>query len=170
MGRLGRFAAVDGYRYGRGMEVVCRTRRGLELGEVLAAVASTGSQQADGQLLRRVTPQDQLLAERLERNKHQAFAACQQQLAERGISATLVDVELLFDGKSLFFYFLGDPSPELDALTDELAEVYDSQVQWRQFVDALTVGCGPDCGTEAGEGCGSACTSCSVAKACKARN
>ena len=63
----------------------------------------------------------------------------------------LVDVEHLFDGQSLFFYFLGDTTPELDALTGELAEIYEAQVQFRKFTDTLTAGCGPGCGTEEAE-------------------
>ena len=43
-------------------------------------------------------------------------------LAERGSSAVLVDVEHLFDGQSLYFYFLGPGGPELDVLTTELAD------------------------------------------------
>ena len=35
MGQVGRFAAVDAVRYPRRSRVIVRTRRGLEMGEVL---------------------------------------------------------------------------------------------------------------------------------------
>ena len=96
--------------------------------------------------------------------------AHQSQVAVRwGGRVVLVDVEHLFDGQSLFFYFLGETTPELDALTSELAELYEAQVQFRKFTDTLTAGCGPHCGTEqAGSGgCGSGgCSTCAVAGAC----
>ena len=37
LGSVGRFAAADRQRYARGTRVICRTHRGLEVGEVLSA-------------------------------------------------------------------------------------------------------------------------------------
>ena len=165
LGSVGRFAADDAQRYARGTRVVCRTGRGLEVGEVLAPLDQAGGEPAEGTLLRRVTVEDDLLLARLEKNRDEAYRACEQRLAERRIPAVLVDVEHLFDGQSLLFYFLGETTPELDALTDELAEIYEAQVQFRKFTETLTAGCGPGCGTEAAEnGCATGgCSTCAVA-------
>ena len=94
------------------------------------------------------------------------FHACESLLAERGISATLVDVEHLFDGESIYFYFLGETTPELEAITTQLAETYERKVRFKKFAETLANGCGPDCGT--GEsGCSSGgCGSCSLAGGC----
>lgn len=170
LGHVGRFTAVDGVRYPRAARVVCRTGRGLEVGEVLSDVEPAATFGSDGAVLRRVSVEDDLLLARLQKNKDEAYAACTSLLAERGIPAVLMDVEHLFDGRSLYFYFLGDVTPEIEALTGELAAAYDSTVQFRKFADTLTEGCGPGCGTaEAeGSGCGSGgCSTCSVASACK---
>ena len=80
-----------------------------------------------------------------------------------------MDVEHLFDGASLYFYFLGEVTSQIEAITRELADAYDSKVQFRQFADAVERGCGPDCGTEAAEGCGTGCSSCAIASACQTR-
>jgi len=169
-GHVGRFLAVGGERFVRGARVVCRTSRGLEVGEVLSPVEDATLAAADGSLLRRVTVEDDLLLARLARNKDEAYHACVTKLAERGIPASLVDVEHLFDGQSLFFYFLGETTPEIDAVTAELADVYETKVQFRKFTETLTAGCGPGCGTpEAeGQGCGTggSCSTCSVLSAC----
>ncbi|MEX2175390.1 MAG: PSP1 domain-containing protein, partial [Pirellulaceae bacterium] len=148
--------------------VVCRTARGLEVGEVLAPLATAECQPAEGTLLRRMTAQDDLLLARIERNRDEAYQACQSRLNERGVPAVLVDVEHLFDGQSLLFYFLGETTPEIDQITAELAEVYEAQVQFRKFAETLTAGCGPGCGTEDAEnGCASgACSTCAVVSAC----
>ena len=90
-------------------------------------------------------------------------------LAERGLAAVLMDVELLFDGASLYFYFLGDVSPEVERLTDELAEAYEAKVQFRRFTEAVVEGCGPDCGTEAAAGCGDGCSTCGLVIECKTK-
>lgn len=171
LGHLGRFHSPEGHLYPRGTRLVCRTPRGLEIGEVLLPIAED-VQDTDGTVLRAVTIQDELLISRLERNKQQAFTACENQLAQRGSAAVLMDAELLFDGQSLFFYFLGPTDPTLERLTAELAETYEAQVQFRKFTQTLLDGCGPDCGTgEPGEGCGSGggCSSCAVAQACGTR-
>ena len=164
LGSVGRFDAADRRRYARGTRVVCRTPRGLEVGEVLSPVEVADAGGCDGSLLRRVTVQDDLLLARLEKNRDEAYRACASRLAERGLGAVLVDVEHLFDGQSLFFYFLGETTPELDCLTAELAEVYEAKAQLQKFADTLTAGCGPHCGTEEGGGCGTSggCGTCAV--------
>ncbi len=170
LGSVGRFAAASSHRYARGARVICRTGRGLEVGEVLAPIDESTPQPAEGTLLRRVTVEDDLLLTRLERNREEAYNACQERLAERGIPAVLVDVEHLFDGQSLLFYFLGDTTPELDAVTSELADIYEAKAQLQKFAETLTAGCGPGCGTEEAGGCSSGgCSTCAVAGACSPR-
>jgi PSP1 C-terminal conserved region len=173
MGQVGRFVAVDSVRYPRRSRVVVRTKRGLELGDVLSPPDDRDDNRsfADGDLLRGVTVQDELLQARLERNRQEAYAACSQMLAENQLSAVLVDVEHLFDGQGLFFYFLGEVTPELEAYTDRLADVYEAKVQFRKFTETLIEGCGPGCGTEEAKGNGGceSCSSCAVASACGTR-
>jgi cell fate regulator YaaT (PSP1 superfamily) len=170
MGQVGRFAAVDAVRYPRHSRVIVRTRRGLEIGEVLTAPddGDTGRAEADGDLLRGMTVEDELLVARLEKHRQAAYEACAALLAEHHLSAVLVDVEHLFDGQGLFFYFLGNVPAEVETLTERLAETYETQVQFRKFTDTLIEGCGPGCGTEEVKGRGGceSCTSCAVASAC----
>ncbi|MDG2382425.1 MAG: PSP1 C-terminal domain-containing protein [Pirellulaceae bacterium] len=167
LGHIGRFTAADRQQYAHGRRVVCRTSRGLEIGEVLGMADEFSSDSvADGTLLRSVTPEDELLLARIEKHQEQAYAECVSLLTEREINATLMDVEHLFDGQSLYFYFLGEVTPEIESITRDLSEAYESKVQFRQFADAVSRGCGPDCGTESASGCGTGCGSCSIASAC----
>ncbi|UUO08778.1 PSP1 domain-containing protein [Blastopirellula sp. J2-11] len=165
VGQIGRFVSVDAVAYRRGMRVVCRTARGLEVGEILSPANDRG-QDTDGSILRGMTQQDEMLLERLEKNKQEAMSACTAQLAQRNLDATLIDVEQLFDGQSLFFYFLGEVSPEIERLTEGLAETYDAKVRIREFAKLLDEGCGPGCGTDEGPGCGSSCSTCSLVGGC----
>ena len=169
MGHVGRFAAVDAVRYPRRARVVVRSQRGLEVGEVLAEpAASDGPFNPVGQILRRMSVQDDLLAARLERRRHEAFEACHALLQQSGVPAALVDVEHLFDGEGLYFYFVGDPPPQAAEITNRLAVTYEAAVEFRKFADTLAEGCGPGCGTEEAKGQGgcASCTSCAVATAC----
>jgi cell fate regulator YaaT (PSP1 superfamily) len=153
---------------GRGRRVICRTARGLEVGVVLREPqADDPPGPADGTLLRHVTPEDDLLLARLHRDRELAFSECAELLCQRGLDVILVDVEHLFDGSTLLFYFLGEVSPEIDGLTGELAERYATTVKFREFATALEQGCGPDCGTGAANGCDSGCSGCAVASACR---
>ena len=172
LGHVGRFTAVDATSYPRAARVVVRTARGLEIGEILSTAHDAPPRgQSDGSILRGMTVEDDLLQARLEKNRQEAFSACSERIRRSGIPATLVDVEHLFDGRSLFFYFLGQTPPEMEAMADELAEVYDTAAQFRRFADTVTDGCGPGCGTAeaTGGGCGSCGTGCAVAGACSTR-
>lgn len=172
MGSVGRFRAADPVAYARGARVITRTARGLEIGEVLAPPDDASEPtESDGTILRSMSVEDRLLEARLAKNCHSAYEACVRRLDELGLSACLMDVEHLFDGRTLIFYFLGDVSPEIERVTDDLAEIYDAQVQFRSFSETLTAGCGPDCGTESasGHGCSSCATGCAVADACSPR-
>jgi cell fate regulator YaaT (PSP1 superfamily) len=169
VGHVGRFTAVDAVRYPRGARVIVRTSRGLEIGEVLSPAEDAPVHgQSDGSILRRMTIEDQLLEARLEKHRQAAFAACEEKIRELGLPAVLVDVEHLFDGRSLYFYFLGDAPRELETVTAELAEVYDAAAQFRKFSDTVAEGCGPGCGTADGPGggCTTCATGCPVSSAC----
>src|SRR5262245_13949578 len=170
MGQVGRFRAVDAVLYPRHSRVIVRTRRGLEIGEVLAATDNDddGRLFPDGEILRGMTVEDELLQARLEKHRQEAYQACATLLQDKRLSATLVDVEHLFDGQGLFFYFLGEVTPELEAYTRRLADTYEAKVQFRKFTETLIEGCGPGCGTEEAKGQGGceSCSSCAVASAC----
>ena len=72
LGQIGRFTSVDSVSYPRSIKVVCRTVRGLEIGEVLGPAEMQPNRDAnsgDGTILRGVTVEDHLLLARLERNR-----------------------------------------------------------------------------------------------------
>jgi cell fate regulator YaaT (PSP1 superfamily) len=168
LGHVGHFNSADAVRYPRRSRVVIRSPRGLEIGEVLSQPEDDAFIDPDGQILRRMTVQDDLLEARLERRRDEAFAACERLLAEADVPATLMDVEHLFDGEGLFFYFFGEPPREATAVTERLAAAYETAVEFRKFAETLAEGCGPGCGTDEAKGQGgcSTCVSCAVVGAC----
>lgn len=172
MGHVGRFTSVDAVIYPRARRVICRTSRGLEVGQVLGPAPQPDNTRADGSVLRAVTPEDELLMTRMDRNKRAAFQACTELLKRRQSDAVLMDVEQLFDGQSIYFYFLGEPDPQLELITQQLADAYDTKVQFRKFAETVTHGCGPGCGTEdaPGGGCDEGgCSGCPAASGCRTR-
>lgn len=171
MGELWHCAAADEGAYGRGQRVVCRTPRGLELGTITAPGLRGDAQDSarcDGKILRRTTTEDELLDARLLRYKRRAIERCRREIRDAGIEATLIDVDHLFDGRTLIFYFLGEITDELQSLTESLASSYEQSVRSKHFAKLLAEGCGPGCGTEAKGGCGTGggCAVCLAAAAC----
>ena len=176
MGVLGTFEAGDFRTYARDQRVICRTRRGLEWGTVVcdighhdsddAELTAASARKCDGELLRKTTPDDEMIVERLDRFRDRAYEACRKLLAQRSLDATLVDVEHLFDGESVFFYFLGETDSRVEALTEELAETYDRKVKFKKFAESLSQGCGPTCGTEESSCKSSGCGSCALSGSC----
>ncbi len=90
-----------------------------------------------GAILRGMTFEDELLQTRLEKHRDAAYHACVTLVRKNHIPVTLMDVEHLFDGKNLYFYFLGDVPPELEALTQKLAATYEAKIQLRQFTEIV---------------------------------
>ena len=117
-----------------------------------------------------LTVEDQLLAARLEKNRQAAYEACAARLTAINSPAVLMDVEHLFDGQTLVVLLPGrDDARVGSAHATELAELYETHVQFRRFAEAVDDGCGPGCGTEAAAGCKTCVSGCAVASACPTR-
>lgn len=166
-GDLYRCRATDAAVYRRSQRVICRTPRGLEVGTVVAAVPSTAG--AEGEILRATSSEDELLVDRLQRYKQQAVVACQQQMQSECPGTVLLEVDHLFDGRTLIFFFLGPVDDRLQKLAERLADQYERNVRTRHFAKLLAQGCGPGCGTEEKGGCQGGCAVCVVAAACATR-
>ncbi len=186
-GQVGRFQGLNAGRPSRGDRVVCRTARGLEVGLVLGPATLGGwdhetqadptaaaaiKERLDGRIVRKLTTEDQLLWEQLQRMGGAAHEACEAWLASHQISATLLEVEPLFDGRTLYFHFLSDVPTEVQSHLNALVAIYEAEVKQSQFAQLLEHGCGPGCGTDKAEnGCSTrgGCAVCSVAASCSVR-
>lgn len=170
VGEVGRYTASDGSRYARGSRVVLRTRRGLEVGDVLSSIDDPVAY-ADGVLLRRVSVEDELLLARLDRNKSEALDVCQSWLERQGMPATLLDAEPMLDGSRVFFHFLGEVPAGFDILSDALTDEFRRATGIDKFAETLEHGCGPGCGTDDAEnGCKTgSCGTCAVLHACSTK-
>jgi len=190
-GQVGRFRDVQRKNRDRNEAVLVRTTRGVEPATVLSAVSfkdfptskmttsavnkttsETIAETTDGKILRKQTPEDDLLQKQLNLSAEAASVACQAYLDVNRHADCLLDVEPMMDGKTLYFHFVGVPSESLTQHLQKLAEIFQQEVQSSQFAKLLEHGCGPGCGTEEKGGCGDdgACTVCVVAKACATKS
>lgn len=153
----------------RGDEIICRTHRGIELGEVLAPTqVGVAEINPPGKYIRRVRPEDQLLWKQLVSLSVDASRDCQAFLSDKGLPDFLIEVEPLIDGRTLYFHFIGEPSPETESYVQELSEIYQKKVAASKFAKLLEHGCGPGCGTKDKSGCGTSggCAVCAVTGGC----
>ena len=155
----------------RGEQIVCRTERGVEMGEVLAAtnpdfIATENA----SKFIRKSRPEDQLLWRQLTALSIDANTACQTFLNSQSSPDVLIEVEPLLDGRTLYFHFLGVPSTETERHVQELSEIYQKSVSSSRFATLLEHGCGPGCGTKEKSGCGTGggCAVCAIAGGCTA--
>lgn len=170
-GQVGRFSAGGVHQLLRGQRTVCRTARGLEVGLVLGPAddSDCGSNMADGKVLRRMTPEDELLWGHLRQLGEATYHSCATWLEQQQLSAVLLEVEPLLDGRTLYFHFLSEVDDDVQQHLDMLVGLYEQNVQQSKFAKLLEHGCGPGCGTsQAKNGCGSrgGCAVCKVAGAC----
>ncbi len=150
--------------FGRGNHVIVRSARGLEIGEVLNEakhVAETSSR-----ILRIAGAEDELLIRRLQRHKRRAIEKCRQDLRIRSPSATLLEIDHLFDGRSIVLHFLGNVDLATESHIRKIAADYESVVRTGPLAKLLSEGCGEGCGTSESKGCGGNCIGCSIASVC----
>lgn len=188
-GQIGKFRCSEPLRLQRGSRVVCRTARGIEVGEVLnllgpsipeekvpeekvpeeTATEETEQLVADGTVLRLMSPEDELLWGHLRQLGEQAHVACERWLGKQDQPFVLLEVEPLLDGKTLYFHFLSEIDPCVQEHLDQLVEIYEHEVSESPFAHLLEQGCGPGCGTaDAKNGCGTkgGCAVCKIATVC----
>jgi cell fate regulator YaaT (PSP1 superfamily) len=120
------------------MQVIARTDRGQEFGEILceatdSAIAALGSEPPQGQILRLVTPEDERELYRIRALHRQEFEACCRFITELGLEMKLVDVEHLFGGERIVFYYLAEQRVDFRQLVRKLAAEYQTRIEMRQI-------------------------------------
>jgi cell fate regulator YaaT (PSP1 superfamily) len=134
---LGEFEPADETTYLRGDRTVLRTERGLELGEILceATPRAVGliAEPTRGQVLRRMTDDDHAALARLRQAELGEFETCRRFIASRSLQMELVDVEHLFGGERIVFYFLAEKRVDFRELVKDLAREYRTRIEMRQI-------------------------------------
>ena len=170
-GQVGRLGISSGQTLRRSNRVVCRTVRGLEVGKILGPCSIPNDRriEAEGRVLRKMTPEDELLWQHLQKLSQDSLDSCEHWLEGIDGAAKLLEVEPLLDGRTIYFHFLSEPAQEVQLKLNELASVYEQKVRESKFAQLLEHGCGPGCGTkDAKNGCGTTggCAVCKIASAC----
>ena len=134
---LGEFQPQGNVEPERGQEVVLRTERGLELGEVLCeadprAMAAI-AEPTHGQILRQVTSEDSAQIDRIRELERQEMEVCTNIIKQRHLQMELVDVEHLFGNERIVFYFLAEKRVDFRDLVKDLAREFKTRIEMRQI-------------------------------------
>jgi cell fate regulator YaaT (PSP1 superfamily) len=173
-GEFGRFRVDSPTLVRRGERVVVRGSRGVEIAVVLQEATPRHAHflpnSSVGQLLRRVTPDDEQTEFNMRVLAQQVFESSKQLIAELALPLVVLDVEALLDGEHAVLHYLGGEGADLRPFVSTLSREFamhislvdlsrDREGAVLQASDEPT-GCGrPNCGQGADGSC-SSCGSC----------
>jgi cell fate regulator YaaT (PSP1 superfamily) len=134
---LGEYEAADEQGYRRGDQVVVRSERGLEAGEVLCDANPRAVELLEeptrGQILRQFSADDRAQVDRLREAEEHEMEACSRLISQRQLQMELVDVEHLLGGERIVFYFLAEKRVDFRDLVKDLAREYKTRIEMRQI-------------------------------------
>ena len=114
-----------------------RTERGQELGQLLCEATPRTVQMliepTRGRILRTLTDQDRSERQRVRESEATELDTCCRFVAERRLQMELVDVEHLFGGERIVFYFLAEKRVDFRELVKDLAREYQTRIEMRQI-------------------------------------
>ncbi|HZT79179.1 MAG TPA: regulatory iron-sulfur-containing complex subunit RicT [Gemmataceae bacterium] len=134
---LGPFDAPAGLALPRGTQAVVRTERGQEVGQVLCEASPRAvellTEPVGGRILRPLSEDDRRQLDRLAQAERDEFDACCRFVAQRKLQMDVVDVEHLFGGERIVFYFLAEKRVDFRELVKDLAREFRTRIEMRQI-------------------------------------
>jgi cell fate regulator YaaT (PSP1 superfamily) len=134
---LGEFTPAPDAVYRRNQNVIVLTERGQEVGELLCEADPRAvkllSEPTKGQIVRTMTPADDEQAMKLHEKEQAEFLRCGEFVQQRHLQMELVDVEHLFGGERIIFYFLAEKRVDFRELVKDLAREYRTRIEMRQI-------------------------------------
>ena len=123
--------------YRRGDEVVIRSDRGTETGQVLCESSEDALSHLDqptaGQILRLLGQDDAGELAAIESAKPQRTADCHRHIKALGLAMQLVDIEQLLGGQRTVVYYLSENRVDFRQLVKELSNEWKTRIEMRQI-------------------------------------
>lgn len=134
---IGEFAPPAGGTVRRGDTVIVRTERGQEVGCVLCPATpqavSAIPDPTRGEIIRVAAPEDRAKIAHLKDIEKKEFAAGEKLVAQHKLAMQLVDVEHLFGGERIVFYFLAEQRVDFRELVRSMAREFHTRIELRQI-------------------------------------
>ncbi len=138
MRHLGEFTSKGQQEHRRGEQVILRSHRGTEWGEILCEATERtrsylGETEPAGRILRSATPEDERSRDEVLQREPGLFADGCRLIAEHRLPMQLVDVETLFGGERIVFYYLSEQRVDFRELVKALARHFKMRIEMRQI-------------------------------------
>jgi cell fate regulator YaaT (PSP1 superfamily) len=137
MRNLGVFTPRGRDTYVRGEQVVARTSRGLESGEVLCEASDEAISQLkdpkQGQILRKLSGDDIRDLRKMFEQERREYEICQSEIEKLNLDMRLVDVEHLYGGERVVIYYLAEDRVDFRDLVKTLATEFQTRIEMRQI-------------------------------------
>ena len=137
MRSLGVMNTRSGDQYRRGMEVVVRTERGLEVGQVLCESTEDAlshlDQPAHGTIVRAVSEEDTVDIDAIDGARISNIEICRRHVEKLGLAMKLVDVEQLLGRQRMIIYYLSEDRVDFRELVKVLASEFQARIEMKQI-------------------------------------
>ena len=138
MRHLGEFSAKRQEKIVRGDDVIVRSDRGVEFGMVLCAADEKtneylGDNVRTGRILRPASDEDRRSLEEVAAREKTVFKNGQAMIAERKLQMQLVDIEQIFGGERIVFYYLAEKRVDFRELVKGMAREFNTRIEMRQI-------------------------------------
>jgi cell fate regulator YaaT (PSP1 superfamily) len=137
MRNLGVFSPRGRDLYSRGDQVIARTHRGLEAGEVLCEATDAAVTQLvdpkQGQILRRTSGDDIRDLRKMFEQERREYEVCQREIERLALDMRMVDVEHLYGGERVVVYYLAEGRVDFRELVKSLANEFQTRIEMRQI-------------------------------------
>lgn len=134
---LGVFSARTKDAFSRDDQVIIRTKRGLEVGQVLCeATDQATSQLSDptfGTIMRGVSEEDLRQTEHMQGDATREMETVRRLIREMDLPMQLVDIEHLFGGERVIVYYLAESRVDFRELVKALASELQTRIEMRQI-------------------------------------
>lgn len=135
---LGEFLVKGQQQFRRDDAVIIRSDRGVELGTVLCPATESTRDYLElkgesGKILRNANDDDYLKIDELKTQERNEFTGCGEMIAERKLQMKLVDVEHIYGGERIVFYYLAEKRVDFRELVKALAKKYRTRIEMRQI-------------------------------------
>jgi cell fate regulator YaaT (PSP1 superfamily) len=118
-----------------GDEVVVPAARGVEFGRVVSPIREVPAEEVGEPLkkvMRRATARDREQQRENARRQEEAYRTARRLIQKHGLRMKLVDVDYVFDGSSIVFYFTAEGRVDFRELVKDLATTLKARIELRQ--------------------------------------
>ena len=138
MHHLGEFTTRRNHVVCRGDSVIVRTNRGVEWGTVLCDATARTREFLDdnrrtGRVLRSASDEDRRSRDDVADREKRFYQDVRRMISDRQLQMQLVDVEQVFGGERIVFYYLAEKRVDFRELVREMAQEFNTRIEMRQI-------------------------------------